>query len=172
MAGGWLFGQLVGSIPWKELKEAIKSTSGIPSHEQKLQIAGRAFSENQRLMDFLSEPSPDIPITVELIRADAERTAALEHVAVGGSLTHLEESYRGDPELVLTAVKANGSAFRYASDRLRSDRDFLLTAIERSCDVLCHVGDEWRCNRDFVLEAIGTAGAKRCDKEHVYLVTK
>ena len=95
--------------------------------------------------------------TVELIRADAERTAALEHVAVGGSLTHLEESYRGDPELVLTAVKANGSAFRYASDRLRSDRDFLLTAIERSCDVLCHVGDEWKCNRDFVLQAIGRA---------------
>lgn len=107
-------------------------------------------------MDFLPGGA-NKTTTVELIRADAERTAALEHVAVGGSLTHLEESYRGDPELVLTAVKANGSAFRYASDRLRSDRDFLLTAIERSCDVLCHVGDEWKCNRDFVLQAIGRA---------------
>ena len=148
----------------QDLKEAIRAACAIPTHEQKLQIAGKAFcKESQRLADFLHQVEcTHKPVSVELIRADAKRTAALEHVAVGGSLTHLEESYRGDPELVLAAIKANGGAFRYASERLRSDRDFLLAAIERSCDVLCHVGDEWRCNREFVLEAIRRTGTALC----------
>ena len=75
----------------QELKEAIKGVSGIPTHEQRLQVGGKPFSnEDKRLSEVLG----DQDLSIELIRADAERTAALELLAVGGSLTQLKESYR------------------------------------------------------------------------------
>ena len=86
--------------------EAICDASGIPPHEQRL-------ARPERLSDGAQ---------VELLRADAQRAAALEHVAQGGSLTQLAEQHRGDPELVLAALKSNGGAFRHASARLKQDR--------------------------------------------------
>ena len=152
-----------GSWYLQDLKVAIQSVSGIPTHEQRLlQVGGKPIANEDRHLSEILKCQHDWSIapkvSIGLVRADAERTAALEHLAIGGSLTQLKESYRGDPEVVLTAVQNNGSAFRHASDRLRSDKDFLLAAIERSCDVLCYVSDEWRWNRDFVLEAIHRNG--------------
>ena len=89
-----------GSWYLQDLKVAIQQESGIPTHEQRLlQVGGKPISNEERhLSEILkchSEWKGSPRVSIGLVRADAERTAALEHLAIGGSLTQLKESYRG-----------------------------------------------------------------------------
>eukprot|EP00971_Amphidinium_carterae_P292096 5798712-Amphidinium_carterae.1 len=48
------------------------------------------------------------------------------------ALGDLPERYRGDREIVLTAVEMNGAALEYAADACKRDREIVLTAIRGS----------------------------------------
>lgn len=69
------------------------------------------------------------------------------------SLQYAADNLKKDREVVLAAVKKNGSNIRFADDTLKKDREIVLTALKNS-EVLFFVDASLKADREIVLEAI------------------
>ena len=66
--------------------------------------------------------------------------------------------FRSDRELVLAAVKQDGSALQYASEELRSDRELVLAAVKQNFLALKYVASALRSDSDFMLAVVKSHG--------------
>lgn len=101
-------------------------------------------------------------LTISLSSIDADFAALLLKLEQGREhLWNLSEELRGNRELVLTALRRNGDALRYASDELRGDEEVVLVAARSSPDgsVLRFASDELRGRRDFMMKAVSVSGS-------------
>eukprot|EP00971_Amphidinium_carterae_P261929 5195474-Amphidinium_carterae.1 len=57
-----------------------------------------------------------------------ERRRRLREVRDGRALHCTPVQYRGDPEIVLTAVTQDGIALQYAAEECKADREIVLAA--------------------------------------------
>jgi hypothetical protein len=90
-----------------------------------------------------------------------DRDKMLESVRENGgdALVLLPKKYRGDREVVLTALEDDGSALELASDALRSDRMVVSYAVTRSGGAaLEFASDSLRDDLEIVLLAVATDG--------------
>lgn len=97
------------------------------------------------------------PIAMEFAppRLAADHKLALHMVQKDGlALQHLH-LMQNDVEVVTTAIRQNGWAFRFASPALRADPDIVALAVEAHGRNLCYVSDErLRSDRELLLRII------------------
>ena len=73
----------------------------------------------------------------------------------GGSvLCILDDKYKNNKEIVLTAVKERGYALKYASEKLRNDIDIVCEAINRDNNAFFFAGDKIKSNRNNILKIV------------------
>ena len=86
----------------------------------------------------------EYPIFANVIRVlDHDREMVLAAVREEGShLVSLGAEWRGDREVVMEAVKGHGGALRHASEELQNDREFILAAIKQNPTALGWVSDK------------------------------
>lgn len=151
-----------------DVKETIKRLAGMPLREQRLLVDGqRICSDNnggshdhQTLGDVLgAAASVGGEVDVILLRVAPAWAELLEDLQRGyEDLGRLDESARGDRELVLAAISRDGNALYSASEELRSDREVVLAAVRREPLALRFAEAELQDDREVVLEAVHLCG--------------
>jgi hypothetical protein len=63
-----------------------------------------------------------------------------------------------DKDLIVNAIKLDGSAIQYASEELLSDRDFKMEAVQTNSDIWKFLDDEDKADKLFALEAVRQNG--------------
>lgn len=63
-----------------------------------------------------------------------------------------------DKDLIVNAIKINGSAIQYASEELLSDRDFKMEAVQTNSDVWKFLDEEDKTDKLFAIEAVRQNG--------------
>eukprot|EP00971_Amphidinium_carterae_P349467 6491033-Amphidinium_carterae.1 len=72
----------------------------------------------------------------------------------GHNLQYATEALRGDREIVLAAVQQNGDALQYATEALRGDREVVHAAVQCRWAALQHATETLKSHRDVVLTAL------------------
>eukprot|EP00971_Amphidinium_carterae_P029826 586818-Amphidinium_carterae.3 len=73
-------------------------------------------------------------------------------------LREVEEYWRSDREVVLTAVQQNGHDLQYATEALRADREIVLAAVQQVGFALRHATEALKADRQVVLAAVQQNG--------------
>lgn len=136
------------------VKAAVETTVGIPAVEQRIFIGGVELF-GSHILQYVAERA----ITVNLIRrapADADWMRQLEFCWL--KLHAAPETVRADPEAVLTAVRENAWALRYASSNVCSIRPVVLAAVQQDGRVLECASEELRADKELVLTAVRVHG--------------
>jgi len=107
--------------------------------------------------------SPDFLLDVLFYRPSAfryipqpykdDRNFVLEAVRRNGAILGEVKAFSGDHEVVLAAVRADGSNLRFASDAARADSEIVLAAVRTDGCSLKFASDELRGNREHVFTA-------------------
>eukprot|EP00971_Amphidinium_carterae_P143327 2839631-Amphidinium_carterae.1 len=91
-----------------------------------------------------------------------ERERALADVQRDGlnliDVRHVPVRYKADREIVLAAVKQNGSALKYLEEECKADRDIVLAAVQQKGCVLEDVAEECKADGAVVLAAVQQDG--------------
>ena len=71
-------------------------------------------------------------------------------------LEYASEELRNNKEVVLEAVKKNGSALEYASERLQADKDVVLAAVKQYGDSIVYANwdSDVLYDREIILAAV------------------
>ncbi len=69
-------------------------------------------------------------------------------------LEDADETFKADREIVLTAVKSKGYAFKFADDKLKACREFVLTAVKSNGDALEYADEIFQADQEIALAAI------------------
>lgn len=102
------------------------------------------------------------------------RKEALELVARSGTmLQELEEQWKNDNEIVLTAIRNAYYAFEYAGPGPKDNKEVVRTAVQLSGYNLKDVSDRWKADKEIVLLAVNESGDSlryaaaelKCDRE-------
>ena len=72
---------------------------------------------------------------------------------------------REDREIVLEAVKNDGSALKYASENLKEDREIVLEAVKNDGSALEYASENLKEDREIVLEAENNIKKRQIDFE-------
>ncbi|CAJ1338972.1 unnamed protein product, partial [Effrenium voratum] len=140
-----------GTATALDLKLAIQQALHLPRREQRLVVGPIPLHDGQRLADLAEE---EAVLQVCLIRLEGARPGLLEGLASGMlALQDLGEELRGDKELVLAAVSANGWCLEFASPALRADKAVALAAVQSDAGALEFASESLRRDRDVVLSA-------------------
>jgi Domain of unknown function (DUF4116) len=76
----------------------------------------------------------------------------------GNALQYASNDLKNDKEIVMTAVQQDGYALRYASNDLKNDKEIVMTAVQQDGYALQYVGNELRNDREIVLIAVEQNG--------------
>ncbi|EFC48810.1 hypothetical protein NAEGRDRAFT_78439 [Naegleria gruberi] len=68
----------------------------------------------------------------------------------GSTLQYASNELRNNSEIVMAAIKENRSAFQYASNELRYDREFIISALKQDANIIDYVPDELKKNQQIL----------------------
>ncbi|CAK9011112.1 Calcium-dependent protein kinase 26 [Durusdinium trenchii] len=138
-----------------DLKLAIQARLAVPRKEQRLTAGQLLLHDGLRLANIAAEVvDEDDILQICLLRLDGARPGMVEGLASGWlALQDLSEELRGDKELVLAAVSANGWCLEFASFLLRGDRDVAMAAVQSDAAALEFVSESLKRDRGVVLAA-------------------
>ena len=74
------------------------------------------------------------------------------------NLKYASDNLKKDKDIVLTAVRKNGSALEYASEELKYDKDVVLATVIQNGLALIYASEELRNDKDVVLAAVNQNG--------------
>jgi len=140
-----------------DAKVLIEEELGTPKYSQRLLApsSGRLLSDDELISDISTEEGSE----VSLLRADPCWCKLFEDLGSGRTeLEDVDVSWRGDRDLVLAAVKADGCALEFANRALRADREVVLEAVRESGSALRHALEEFQGDREVVLTAVQRFG--------------
>jgi len=149
------------------LKDEISTACGIPAKELLLKYGDHKFKDIDHVgihvFKDLTAGASAVLTFIRLTAQEAEeedgRQKALEKVKHGEKLSHLDELYRGDPEIALMAVELdNASALQHASDSVKADRETMLEALKISTSCMYYVAESLWNDRQFMIGAVSIEG--------------
>eukprot|EP00913_Durusdinium_trenchii_P011937 g11212.t1 len=141
--------QLESEATTLDLKLAIQARLAVPRKEQRLTAGQLLLHDGLRLANIAAEVvDEDDILQICLLRLDGARPGMVEGLASGWlALQDLSEELRGDKELVLAAVSANGWCLEFASFLLRGDRDVAMAAVQSDAAALEFVSESLKRDR-------------------------
>ncbi|EFC40249.1 hypothetical protein NAEGRDRAFT_59125 [Naegleria gruberi] len=89
-------------------------------------------------------------IPIRLLMDDRE--FLFKCLAITGKIIKLADTFKSDKEVVMAALKSDGSMIRYADDLLKTDRDFIIQAKKNAELDIGLLPEMFTDDRDFVLE--------------------
>lgn len=150
----------------RDVKGHIQQVTGVPVSEQQVAVGGTSPGDEELVLAVLKSAKSEGDsyrasgsadgrrAYATLVRKDPERIRALERVSDDGTaLTGLEDRFKEDRDVVLTAVRQSGAVIAHASPDLRADRAVVLEAIRRQPASLWSAAPELRTDLDFLVEA-------------------
>eukprot|EP00971_Amphidinium_carterae_P250940 4981585-Amphidinium_carterae.1 len=139
--------------PWNEVSSDLFGEEAFPFHTML-----RMTSARERVLEAITQHQwrfDSIPLQEvdEIWRRDKEvvLTAVQQDWR---AFQFAAEALKGDCEFVLTAVKKNGFALEYATEALRADREVVLLAVRRNGLALKYAAEALRADPEVVQAAV------------------
>mmetsp|Transcript_150576 Transcript_150576/g.484175 ORF Transcript_150576/g.484175 Transcript_150576/m.484175 type:complete len:1049 (+) Transcript_150576:74-3220(+) len=170
-----------------DAKNAIEAATAICPRQQRLVAGVVELRDDDKLGAFLVEDTAYLTLVKrspeqarwldladkdwsQLLDAPADVWADFEVVRIavsrcGWALKHAVPELRGDPEVVLDAVRQNGLSLQFAAAALKADRTIAVAAAVQCGRALDFVVPELRNDRAFVLDVVRRNGRalEHCD---------
>jgi len=140
-----------------QVKEAVKSESGIPVQQQRLYDISlrQELKSEQSLGSFSGEDS----LSLRLVPRTPEQSLWFDRVQERSTaLSTATPRVRKDRDVLLAAVECNGRALQYATEDMRSDREVVLAAVRQDGYALRFAAPPLRNDYEVVEEAIKQNG--------------
>ncbi|CAE7372198.1 Trpt1 [Symbiodinium sp. CCMP2592] len=140
----------------RDLREAIHSATGIPPSQQRLVRGAEVLHDDAMTVGDATASR------ITLLRRPVDQERILEAVGSGGTwrsaLASASEAVRGDKEIILKAVSADGSLLRFADGQLQADREVVLAAVRQNRMALRFAAKGLLTDRRFVEAAVQLCG--------------
>ncbi|CAK0849574.1 unnamed protein product [Prorocentrum cordatum] len=139
----------------KEVKEAVRSKTGISVLSQRLYAGADELPLGQSLEDIFPGLADSRTLSLRLERRSLEQGQWLERVGgdvAGTALRGAPAWVRADREVAATALRASWRAYGFLADELRADPEFARLAVKGDLRALEHVPAAIWEERDFVLD--------------------